>query len=426
MLLRYTFLLLLHLFSISTLFTQAITAPADFEHLVPHRIGERWGFSDTLGQVRHQPRFDSVGFFQVCQIKEWAARAVFLEKGKRGMIDHHLNTIVPAEYDYLQLQYVADGGFIIAKKKGKTGALTLQGQPLVPLVYDNAGYNLTLTGIQIEKAGKKGLYSASGILQVKPEYDNITPHNGLDDKGKYVRLGFKAKKAGKNYFIDLNGKVILFEKAVFPKPSQTDEISVESPIEHGTGGGKAPEGEYAKKQRLKHEAKLAAIAYQLGVDSVKYLDPGSKFMMTFKNGKIGLAENEGSGRIIEPQYDEMPLFFYGHKWAGYRKIGSDHLFFVRKKDESLQCIGDDGKPVFPFVMDTVWKDGYGRIRYAANGLTGIFIPHSPYPLIPPKYEILEVAENITQRYSLDFLIFRVRKNGKYGFVSMNGVEHFSN
>ena len=407
----------------ATLSAQAVQPPADFEPLMPYRFGSIWGYSDTLGNIRHQPRFDSLGFFKVCYVNSFATRAVFLEKGKWGMIDHRLNVVVPPQYELLQLHIIASGGFIQAKKGGRTGALTMNGQPLVPLKYDDAHGDLFLTGILVEQGGKKGLYDIDGKLLAKPEYDKISRHDGLNEQGQYVRLGYKAEKKGKTYFIDLKGKITPFEEAKFPKPLQVDEVMVEAPAppkEQGKGG----ESEFAKKQRLKWEIKEMELANYLGVDSIKRLDPGNKFIMTMKNGKIGLVENEGKGRKIEPQFDEMPLAVYGHRWAAFRKIGSDHLFFVRKNGEPIRCIGDDGQVLFPFEMTEVWKDGYSRIRYNNGALTGIFVPHSPYNLIPPLYESLEVAENLPQRIGMGFLIFKVRKNGRYGFVGMNGVEYF--
>lgn len=409
------------LFAHTTLSAQVAQPPADFEPFMPYRVGSMWGYSDTLGTIRYQPRFDSLGFFKVCYVNTFAARAVFLEKGKFGMIDHRLKVVIPPQYDLLQLHLIASGGFIQAKKGSRMGALTLDGLPLVPLLYDTALGDLFLTGILIEKGGKKGLYDINGKLLAKPEYDKISSHYGLNEQGKYGRLGYKAEKKDKTYFIDLNGKTIPFEQAKFPKPPLTDEVAVESPAPpHGTGG----ESAYAKKQRLQWESKELALANSLGVDSIKRLDPGNKFIKTMKNGKIGLAENEGKGRLMEPQFDEMPLAIYGHRWPAYKKIGSDHLFFVRNAGEPLRCIGDEGQLLFPFEMTEVWKDGFGRIRYKNGALTGIFIPHSPYALIPPIYESLEVVENLPQRIGMGFLVFKVRKNGRYGFLGMNGVEYF--
>ena len=72
--------------------------------LVPFRDGDKWGYSDTLGNIKIQPKYDTVPLFNYDMIhKGNHVIAVVKLKGKPMVINERGTIIVPSKYDYIRV-----------------------------------------------------------------------------------------------------------------------------------------------------------------------------------------------------------------------------------------------------------------------------------------------------------------------------------
>jgi hypothetical protein len=125
----------------------------------------KWGFIDRIERLTIQPRYDEVGEFEegVCVVKS---------KGKFGLVDRKDELVHGFEYDsiwlnehkrfytirddkfglmsnkgmelmYPKYETINDlgNGFVIARRRGKFGLLTVEGVNEIPMVYDQMIYD---------------------------------------------------------------------------------------------------------------------------------------------------------------------------------------------------------------------------------------------------------------------------------------------
>jgi len=89
----------------------------------------KWGFVDVDGKVVIQHQYEEADCF-------YMGYSSVVLKGKMGLIDLNGNTIIPFEYDN-DLMYFEDG-LAVVKKGEKYGYVNLDGEIVIPILYDEA------------------------------------------------------------------------------------------------------------------------------------------------------------------------------------------------------------------------------------------------------------------------------------------------
>src|SRR5258705_2038645 len=168
--------------------------------LVPFRMGNKWGYSDTLGKIKIQPKYDTVSLFDYERRGKHAFAIVKL-KGKPMAITETGGVIVPPVYDHITLiQQMDDFAFYISRS-GKFGVF-MNGKELFPAVYD---YMDWFPGVQfkVHRDNKWGLINSEGKIVIPVIYDELrtsgTRQKGMVDweasnYGNFKRDSFTIKR----------------------------------------------------------------------------------------------------------------------------------------------------------------------------------------------------------------------------------------
>ena len=90
--------------------------------LIPFRLGNKWGYSDTLGKIKIPVKYDTVPLFDYNTVyKGNHVIAIVQFKGKPMAINEKGKVIVPAKYDYINvLQNSSEVAFTVSRN-GKFG-----------------------------------------------------------------------------------------------------------------------------------------------------------------------------------------------------------------------------------------------------------------------------------------------------------------
>src|SRR5215203_5107916 len=121
----FTFLLLLNF----------ILASSQSRVLIPYRIENKWGYSDTLGKIKIPVKYDTALLFDNYRKSNGRPTAILRLNKKAIVIDNHGNIVVPAKYDNVApMPRVNDIGFMVSLGN-KYGVYT-NGREIIPVVYD--------------------------------------------------------------------------------------------------------------------------------------------------------------------------------------------------------------------------------------------------------------------------------------------------
>lgn len=196
-----------------------------------------YGIINNMGKVQIPFEYSSITTYHLDE------NYVVEKKGKYGIIKKGLlDTIVPLDYDDLEVCCYDETHFIV-KKKRKYGIIDKNLKIIVPFEYDKIS-NWVEYGPKehfVEKNGKEGLISRDGKTVIPPVYDKIYVDNGslikVKNDGVYGTINWKnkivhpiqyeqilwewpyltgraldtvyLKKSGKYFATDINGKVII-------------------------------------------------------------------------------------------------------------------------------------------------------------------------------------------------------------------------
>ena len=103
--------------------------------------------------------------------------------------------------------------------------------------------------------------------------------------------------------------------------------------------------------------------------------------------------------------------------------GNDFLF-IAKKNNKVGILKNGDVEIIPFNFDEI-KYYDSRIAITIiNKKYGCKIFNTVYPYIENKYDDFNYAFQLDVKSNWIFLVFKVLKNNKIGYVGENGVEYF--
>jgi hypothetical protein len=309
------------------------------------RVDNKFGFIDTLGQIKIQPNYDYADQFS-------ENRAAIRINGKYGYLDTSGSLVIPQSYEYASY---FQNGLAVVGLGGKYGLIDDTGKMITGYLYDwiYAG-SISENRIMFKNDDKWGYLNFKGEKVVNNKYESVSEFkNGtakvkinklygiIDSTGNYVLepvyqmirdenfeynvIGVQSKGEGKFHLVQRNGTKLSSSKyAMFNGFSDgkafVQEIYGEPGYYIDTLGNELPYGKFQNGGNFKE-----------GRATVKV------------NGKFGIIDTTGKF-IAPPQYDGFSVFF-------------EHGFI------------------------TYWKDKRNKPKYGLMGQDGAIIQKAKYTRI---------------------------------------------
>jgi WG containing repeat len=382
-------------------FSQTINS----EILIPYKIKNLWGYSDTMGNILLQPQYDSVGFYEKSTIEF----AIFKHDGKYGTLNKEMRVVIKNDYATFKIQ---NPNYVICGSKNALGLLTLQNKIIAPFEFDKIEY-YSNTLFLVKKDNKSGLFNIDGQKIAEEIYVEFTSDynysTGIDDI--YGVIGQD------EFLINLDGTRI-FKGPVKKHESMNVRVAEDMP-------NRKPDYSISPKlmrqfEALKKSQQLTECFFER---SFGYSDPASKMYQYYvvgKKGKVALW-NVDLNIIDDDFYDEI----YDVSYALDAKENRYERRIV-KKDSKWGIITNEGKVICDFQFDTFenYEHYESLAKVSINGKKGIYLYNSFYQIISCKYDSINIFKTIPVHSNWSFLVFKVKKGDLEGYVGENGVEYF--
>ena len=357
-------------------------SPAYFA--IPYRQGDRWGWSDTLGNLIIEPTFTHTRFF---------------ERPGANTVDDSWGAWVETEagtnyYDWgMGLRFPAEIGIITDKKEAinpKTGA---SGDWLV-----------------VQSAARKvGLYHEKELV-----VDTI-----------FVDFSWETYRRGKMYLQN--------EEGLYAEYDTSSRSFVGDPIRKIRPAYATDEGYpyFTLLLELTDGTYLSLDAGQtkpVATDSIlQFNDEDEEDWVDFAFDEL----DEGKpGNFIGTDYANpvhptiVDSVTYRYPWVEQR-YGYSKLYIVASR-QLLGVQTPTGREILPIRYDELtFTDGYSQIHLYKDGKEGRKLLFTTYPTIPAKYDELRPYAKLCVSKGWSFALFAVSHTKYYQFVGENGVEYFS-
>ncbi len=336
---------------------------------------------------------------------------------------------VKDRYDYIELPrtWGNDLGdpdrLYSVRKDGKYGFINLQGEELVPPIYDGTEYLQDGMG-SVRKDNGVGFVDKTGKLIVPIVYDRMYP-------GWYSEGVFIVEKAGKSGFVDTTGK----ELSDFVYDAAGSFVEGLCPVFRD---GKM--GFVNTKGQLQIPLIYDEPYTEWGALRFSYFGDG--LAPVSKGGLMGYIDRNGNVRIPF-QYDQAYEFFGGlaavcqdYRWGYIDTSGAVRIPFQYQEAESfwsdtaivrdsrgrVGTIDRNGQPVSGFKYEIQERE------YVGDDLDGVTDPvwivqkDWKYGVVSEDFETVLIPFRYDALY-LDFdsdgTLFRAERNGKCGLIDIN-------
>lgn len=276
----------------------------------------------------------------------------------------------------------------LIRNKNKQGMIAPDGKIIIPVIYDEFrstgfGYDSLLFAT---KKGKMGIINHNNKILVGFEYDNIVCDNYYVFKNHYQSIRFIGLKNKKEYQLYLNGETKKISTDYDPSVIM-DRM--------------ADMAEYSN-ERIHYSPTDTLKKYGIEKMDDKEIVPYHGYYRIYKNGSVGAYNKKGI--ILLPQYDEITDFGYG--------------YFLVKKNNQFAAISYKGEIKMPYTSLDSASICYDNVIIVLNTKQGVYDMKANLSL-PPMYDSIEKVYAITTPS-----LWLVTKNGKQGFVNINGTEYF--
>jgi WG containing repeat len=362
--------------------------------LVPFRLGNKWGYSDTLGKIKIEPKYDSVSLFNYERSGNDVIANVVL-KGKPMVINDKGKTIVPPKYDEIRIISVLEGLHFYVFKNNKWGVFE-NGKELIAPIYD---YLNVEPGVQyrVGRNNNEGLIDSKGKLVIPVNYFRLFSANS-NKPGFMQWIGYK------------------------PGVERSDSFMVK--IENGYGSAYGlPPTEQLESDVSRNEVNQIAdslkMQYSLDSTQVRF-----NIIIAYKNRMKG---------VFVPGESKSLHFFskdynihVAHYLLPYQRNNTNKnsaAFIVASLNGHYGMINEKEEEILPFVYDNI-EDRSGFYILKRNQQIGFLVTGTIYPFIEPQYDewISLTVVPVNSRWNFD--LFKIKKNGRGGFVGENGVNYF--
>jgi hypothetical protein len=365
--------------------------------LVPFRMGDKWGYSDTLGKIRIPAKYDTVPLFDYNTVYKGDHVIAIVQFNEKPMaINEKGDIIVPPRYDFIKvMQQSAEFAFFVSNK-GKFGVYK-KGKELFPPIYDYM--DITSYGhFKVHKDNKWGLINDAGKIVIPIAYDDLRERNAIQPD----LVNWEAIEWGKDGKLITVKTNLQFEWPGLRGPGQLQEIP----------GYVAPE-ELNKA--------VDAAKKEFGLDSLR-LDNYNGIVFKGKRQGIFLPAEAKKVYLFSRPYTIHGIKYFSSYERGYLKKHSA-AYVIAVIDGKYGMINEKEEIVMPFEYDHIQeKDEFFLLK--RKGKVGFFIWNSLYPEIQPIFDEYVQKYEIPANYKWNFILFKIIKQGKPGFVGENGTSYF--
>ncbi len=340
---------------------------------IPYRYKKLWGYCDTLGRIQVAPKYDSV-------LPGYPGDFLYVYKGKKqSMLDANGKLIITSFDTYGHfgvrngLQYLSKEVYNFwVINNGRAGVINTKGDTVVPLIYDKLYYN-----------NDYNLRKTTVIGKLKDTYYLIS----FSDKEvvKITSPSYKALTVGE---LDLDTP---------PDLEKIDQAYGFLEMDHMLDSVKL-------KFQFDSMVKISSSDFQ-------YDEGEFPFYKVYKGKKVGLWNKD---HYVAPQYDDIVRFNPLNK------------SIIVRRGAKYGAADSQGKLILPCVYDEIrhystWSSVF--ITRVGNKY-GAAVPGSIYPKIKNRYEKISLSAVVDISENRVFSVFKVKLNGKDGYVGENGIEYF--
>jgi hypothetical protein len=341
----------------------------DLKNLVPYRIKNKWGYSNSSGKLFIPVKYDSVDFFsQDYFLKKYVA--INLIKGKYCLMTNENKIIIPAKYKDLKL---ISNGLLIARIDTKYGIINCSDKTVVPMIYDNI-----IENYEYNENSSKEYYYLSKIGK---------DHFFIDSK-------FNIKSINKTEYDSKNNEYMMGYHPDDLKKLETEKW------------------DYIKqnKKQIIENNKTAIDSFS--TKPYEIWGAFSNLVKIYKNGKSGFVEIDELlkykiEKSVLPKYDTIIDISFNEPVMIPR-------FFLAKIGNKITVVDFNNNVLLPPIYEDYSKLGYNNIFTKDKGKYGYFDLKTGAE-IKPKYDFLN--------YSYGDLL-KAKLKGKWGYVNTNGFEYF--
>lgn len=383
---------------------------------------DKRGRVNTLGQIIVPCIYD--------EIREFSDGAAIVKKGmKYGLINIEGEEFVPCIYSGIQK---SDKGVYIVNESSGYGVLDCDGKEILPCIYERIeDYHIDDRFIQISDGGKYGLANFDGEIITPSQYDNIP----LFSDG--LAVIWRGSKCG---YINDNGEIVIplqYDRANDFKNGYAVVCdythSFVKTIGSGLGAYKQSCGGYGIINKTGNrvtsfdycsidplsESKFWVGAYDDNERHIMYgvldLNENRKLslnysepILKFSEGKAPVHKDDGRlwGYVNEDGGEVISCIY---RWA---YPFSNGIAIVENEIGEKGIINHQGKLIVPFGKYGGFENpSEGLIKVGKNGKFG-FIDMNGQEILPCIYDFV-------QPYSEGLAVVK-NTNGKYGYVNQNG------
>jgi hypothetical protein len=369
--------------------------------LVPFRMGSKWGYSDTLGKIKIQPRYDTVSLFDYDRGGNHVIANVRLRR-KPMVINETGTVIVPPNYDHIQLINQMDDFAFYVSRNGKFGVY-INGKELFPPVYD---YMDWVPGVQfkVHRNGKWGLINSEGKLVIPVIYDELR-ETGNRQNGMVNWEGDNYGSSKRDLYTIKEGPGDESPQAFFGNVQLSESMHV------------------SREDLVKA---FESMKEELELDSVQFK---SSTGIVYKDSKQGalLPGEVKKVYFFSKQYNIHHIkYFATDSRNNWNKNAAAYI--IADLNGKYGMMTETEKEVLPFEYDNIEvRHEFSQDEFfllTKNRKVGFFIWNTVHPVIQPAYDGYISKGFIRANNNWNFTLFRVEKNGKQGFVGENGIAFF--
>lgn len=378
--------------------------------LVPYRIGDKWGFSDTSGKVILQAVYDYANAFSDYKnISAARQLAIVQQDGNMFSIDRNGNRNAAAGLDYREYAVIENKIFEIVVDSKYKYKIFANGKQVTTVDYDGiSAYDSIIRAFAVWKDHKTGVIGTDGKIIVPVKFEDLGVNCKKSTRARivwdaYIKISEKKEEVKSVLFTQINKSGKLPELC----PTQTEMLVEETAYEKTT------------ESKLKEKT---------GVDKLRIL----------KEKKLAVIEKDGKQGIL--LYDSLFFYFKSHyKINSYSSVmpgncaqgnaAANKAYIIIEDKGKFGIINEKEEMVLPAEYDGISKEyefyfpeHYFLLR--KENKEGVFILTGTGKLVAPKYEKLIGTSSFSKSGNCLFLLFHFKTEKGSGYVGENGFEYY--
>jgi hypothetical protein len=358
--------------------------------LVPYHAKNGWGFSDTLANIVIEPAaYDSVELFDY-----WGLAKVYRKK-KVNVINSKGKVLLKEYCDKITWKTSGEWELGIDDKVGVYDPK--KRRYVVDVRYDEVS-NLTEKVKLVTQQKKLAVFSMEGKQLTDFKFDSLAAF--FDD---YLVAYAKGKLFEVNA---TNGKITPVKEIREPEYGTMYAMEELATFDPGIEPEPAP-----------HEF-IDRITTNFELDSMTttpiVLGTGTEIYQVYRGGKTAYYFRH-ERLMMKPKFDAV---------LDLQQSGEGKFEMIAILNGRYGVIDQNEKIVIPFEFDRIHSLNSSFAYTTLKGKEGVWIFNTVYPPIKNLYDRIGFEDrlNVSMRWS--FILFKVHRGEKWGYVGENGVEYF--